>query len=116
MSTRQQKVQELLKQEISDIFLREFKDPRLGFVTITDAEVSSDMRHARIFISVMGSDDVRKRNLKVLNNASHFIRSALSKRMSMKTIPDLEFRIDESIDQGIRMLELLEKIKSEEKQ
>lgn len=115
MTTRQAKVQQLIKHEVSDIIIREFKDPRKGFITITDVEVSGDMRHARVFVSVLGDEDDKKRNLKILNNAAHFIRGSLSKRIEMKAIPDLEFKLDTSADQGIRIMELLEQVKREEK-
>ena len=114
MSTRQEKVQELLKEEISDILRRELKDPRLGFVTITDAQVSPDMRHAKIFISVLGAENVRKENMAVLKKSEKYVRQMLAKRMRMRTVPEIDFRFDESVDRGIKMLELLEKIKHEE--
>ena len=114
MTTRQAKVQQLIKHEISDIITREFKDPRIGFVTITDVEVTGDMRHARVFISVLGNEEDKKRNIKILTNASHFIRGSLAKRMEMKNTPEIEFKLDTTADQGIRIMELLEQVKREE--
>ena len=87
MTTRQEKVQELLKKEISDILRREFKDPRLGFITVIDTEVTPDLRHAKVWVSVMGSDEERVANMKVLKNAEHFVRLAFGKRVKMKTLP-----------------------------
>lgn len=113
-TTRQEKIQRLLKTEVSDILRREFKDPRLGFVTVTDAEISADLRHARIFVSVMGSPEDRETNMAVLKGSARFVRQELGKRIQMKVLPDLEFRLDTSIDQGIRMLELLERIRRDE--
>lgn len=114
VTTRQEKIQRLLKTEVSDILRREFKDPRLGFVTVTDAEVTSDLRHARIFVSVMGSPEDRETNMAVLRGSARFVRQELGKRIQMKVLPDIEFRLDVSIDQGVRMLELLERIKRDE--
>lgn len=114
MTTRQQKVQELLKEEISDILLRDFKDPRLGFVTIIDTEVTSDMRHAKVFVSIMGTEQERKDNIDVLNHAKWHIRTAFMKRVCMKTIPELEFVLDTSVDKSIRILELLQQIEHNE--
>lgn len=114
MTTRQNKVQELLRAEISDILLREIKDPRLGFITITGVEITSDMRHARVFVSILGSEEDRVRNLKVLRSAEHFVRQTLRSRLAMKVLPEIEFRLDTSADNAIRMLELMEQIKHDD--
>lgn len=114
MTTRQNKVGELLRAEISDVILREFKDPRLGFITVISVEVTSDMRHARVFVSVMGTEQERAANLKILKRAEHFVRQAVGKRISMKTLPEIEFKLDTSADKAIHMLELLEQIKHDE--
>lgn len=111
MTTRQEKIQGLLKEEISDILRREFKDPRLGFVTVTDAEITSDLRHARVFVSVLGTDEERSANMAILKRAENFVRQALGKRIHMKTLPEIEFKLDTSADKGIRIFELLEEIK-----
>jgi len=114
MSTRKEKLQELLREEMSEILLREFKDPRLGFLTITGAEITPDLRYAKVFISIMGSDEEKARNMAVLKKAEHFARQALGRRVKMKVLPEIEFRLDTSVDQGVRMLELLEQIRREE--
>ena len=114
MSTRKEKLQELLREEMSEILLREFKDPRLGFLTITGAEITPDLRYAKVFISIMGSDEEKARNMAVLKKAEHFARQALGRRVKMKVLPEIEFRLDTSVDQGIRMLELLEQIRRDE--
>ena len=114
MTTRQEKVQELLKEEVADILRKEFKDPRLGFITIVDTEVTSDMRHAKVFVSVMGSEKDRKVNMGILKKAQHFVSWALKKRVSMKVTPEIEFVLDTSIDQSIRLLELFEQIRHDE--
>jgi ribosome-binding factor A len=114
MSTRQERVKELLRAEISDIIRREVKDPRLGFVTVTDAEISADLRHAKVFISVLGSDEQRADSLKILQRASGVIRGMFAKRANMKTTPEILFGLDASIEQGVRIFELLQKIKRED--
>lgn len=114
MTTRQEKVRELLKAEVSEIIHRELKDPRIGFVTVTDTDVSPDLSHARIFISVLGSEDERNATMKALRSASGFVRTEFAKRAAMKSIPQIEFRFDESIEHGARIFELLENIKREE--
>lgn len=105
---------QLLKEEISDILRREIKDPRLGFFTIIDAEISSDLRHAKIFVSILGSEEERKQSMDVLKHAQHFVRQEFGKRVRMKVLPDIQFYKDETVDKGVRMLELLEEIKKDE--
>lgn len=114
MSTRQEKLQELLREEISDILLREFKDPRLGFITITGTEITADMRHAKVYVSIMGTDEQKAENMAILKRAQHFTRQAFGRRVKMKVLPDIEFKLDTSVDKGIRMLELFEQIKHDE--
>lgn len=114
MTTRQEKLCQLMKEEISDILRREIKDPRLGFFTIIDAEISSDLRHAKIFVSIMGTEEERKQSMEVLKHAQHFVRLEFGKRVRMKVLPDIYFVLDESVDKGVRMLELLEEIRRDE--
>ncbi|MHB1456633.1 MAG: 30S ribosome-binding factor RbfA [Armatimonadota bacterium] len=114
MTTRQERINEMLKIEVSDIIRRELKDPRLGFITITGAEVSKDLRHAKIFISVMGDENQKQETFGVLQRASGFIRSEFSKRATMKMVPAISFRMDSGVEQGARIFELLQKVKSDE--
>jgi len=114
MTARQQKVGELLKSEVSDIIQRELRDPRIGFVTVTDAEVSADLSHAKVFVSVLGDENQKKATMKALQGAAGFVRSEFAKRAQMKTVPEIEFRFDESIEHGARIFELLEGIKREQ--
>lgn len=114
MSTRTEKLRQLLKEEVSDILRREIKDPRLGFFTIIDAEITSDLQHAKIFVSILGTPEERKQSMDVLKHAQHFVRQEFGKRVRMKTLPDFQFKLDETVDQGVRILELLEEIKRDE--
>lgn len=114
MTTRQERIRELLKEEISDIIRREFKDPRLGFITITDAEITADLKHAKVYVSVLGSDEEKSQNMAILKRAQHFVRQAFGRRVKMKTMPDIEFKLDTSVEKSIKLLELLEQIKHDE--
>ncbi|MCX6375284.1 MAG: 30S ribosome-binding factor RbfA [Armatimonadetes bacterium] len=111
MTTRQEKVKELLKVEISDIMLREMKDPRLGFVTITDAEVTRDFRHATVYISVLGEEKEKETSLAVLQRAAGYIRGELGRRVHMKVIPEISFKLDTAVERGTRIFELLQQVK-----
>jgi len=113
MSVRTEQIRSLLRTEISDIIRRQLSDPRIGFVTVTDAEVSADLRHARIFVSVMGSEDEKARCLDALRSAAGFIHNEFGRRARMKIIPELTFLPDTSIEHGARIFELLQQIKKE---
>jgi len=113
-STRQRRVQELLVHEISEIIRRELKDPRVGFVTITDAEITSDLRHARIFYSVLGKPEERDETGKALTRAAGFIRSEFARRAQMRFVPDLKFEYDPSVERGARISQLLAQVRDEE--
>ena len=111
-STRQKKVQELLVHEISDIVRREIRDPRVGFVTITDAEVSPDLRHARVFVSVFGPERKRQETLDGLA-AAHGVRQArIAHELRLKRTPQLAFEYDRSVEEGVRMSKLIDELGS----
>jgi ribosome-binding factor A len=116
MSTRQERIRELLKVEISDIIRRHIKDPRLGFVTVTDAEITKDLRHAKVYISVLGDEKQKEESFAVLQRAAGFIRSEFGHRAVMKTIPEISFRMDAAVEHGFRIFELLQQVKREDEQ
>lgn len=98
MTRRTLQVGELLREELTDIIRREVKDPRVGFMSITNVDVTPDLRSARVFVSVLGSDDEREKTLDALLSAAKFIRFHLKPRLRMRQIPDLEFRDDRSME------------------
>jgi len=112
-SRRQRQVGELLHEEISRIIQREAKDPRLGFVTVTGVEVSPDLRQARVYVSVLGDDAEAKSTLAGLTSAARYFRSLLRESLSLRYIPDLSFKLDTSLEQGLRIDALLDRIKEE---
>ena len=115
MSLRSTRVGEQMKKELSDILGRKLKDPRVGFVTVTDVEVSGDLQQAKVFISVLGDAEKRSDTLKGLEKAKGFIRSELGQRIRLRKTPELLFEFDESIDYGNRIESLLHQIHKEEK-
>jgi ribosome-binding factor A len=106
---RSQRVSHLLKEEVSDIIMNRVKDPRLGFITVTDVEVTDDLKIARIYISIL-KDEERQETLEILNSAKPFIRSELGRRVRMKFIPAIEFRLDTSIQYGAKIDRILKDI------
>ena len=107
---RSQRVSDLLREEIADIIMYKLKDPRIGFVTVTGVDVTDDIKIAVVYISILKEEE-KKTTLDILNSAKSFIRSELSKRLRMKFIPSIEFRLDTSIEYGSRIEKLLNDIR-----
>lgn len=110
---RIEKIQELMKQEISQIILRELKDPRIGFVTVTQVEVTGDLRNAKIYVSLMGSEQQIKDCWTGLQSSLGFIRREIGQRIRLRCTPELSFHLDKSLDYSAHIQELLMKIKQE---
>jgi ribosome-binding factor A len=106
---RSQRLRILLREEIADIVMNRIKDPRLGFVTVTDVDLTEDLKIARIFVSVMEEAD-KERSIEILNAARGLVRSEISRRLRIKVIPAVEFRIDRSITHGRKIDALLKEI------
>ncbi|MEW6201559.1 MAG: 30S ribosome-binding factor RbfA [bacterium] len=111
---RMKRVSSLLIQEISEVIRREMKDPRVGFVTITDIEVTPDLSTARVYISVIGEEAKKKETVKSLNHASGFIRKCVQERIIIKRVPSFQFFLDDSIERGVHICALLDEIKKAE--
>lgn len=112
MTRRTRQVGEMLREELSDIIRREVKDPRIGFMSITSVEVPPDLRSARVFVSVLGTDEERENTLEALRSAAGFIRHTLKPRLRMRQIPDLEFRDDRSMEYAEQIADTLREIRS----
>lgn len=113
---RMEKVQELMKQEISKILLQDVKDPGLGFVTVTDVHCSPDLRNARVFVSLMGNGQQMRDSLRALKRCSGYIRREMGSRVRLRYTPELTFAIDTSLAYSAHIQELLLKIEKEEGQ
>ncbi len=110
MSRRTEQVGEFLREELTDIIRREVKDPRVGFMSVTRVEVPPDLRSARVYVSVLGSDDERRATLTALRSAAGFIRHHLRPRLRMRQIPDLEFRDDRSMEHADQIARALQEL------
>ena len=91
---RSERVQELLLEEISTLIQRGLKDPRIGFTTVTNVDLSNNLKHAKVYVSVFGSESEQKNSIEGLIRASGFIRNSLGKKLHLKYIPVLEFILD----------------------
>ncbi len=107
---RARRVGELLKKEISQILLRELRDPRIGFVSVTDVEVSGDLRHAKVFVSVYGSDKEKEDTMEALEQATGYIRKIVGERINIYHTPELLFRYDNSIERGVHISKIIKDI------
>ena len=107
MSDRMRRVNEAVRQVLSEA-LPELKDPRIGFVTVTGVETSSDLRHARVFVSVLGSEKKRKKSLEGLAAAHGVLQSYLARELRMKRTPTLAFEYDPTVEEGVRMSKLID--------
>ncbi|HLW58965.1 MAG TPA: 30S ribosome-binding factor RbfA [bacterium] len=110
MSVRIARLRELFKEEISTILQREMKDPRIGFVSVLDVELSQDLRHARVFVSILGDAEAKAKTMAGLANAHGFIRKELGRRIRLRHMPAVSFRLDESIERGVRIQRLLRQV------
>jgi ribosome-binding factor A len=113
MSHRANRVSEQMKKNPSDIIGRKIKDPRIGFVTVTDVQVTGDLQQAKVYITVLGGEDQRENTLKGLAKAKGFIRSEVGQRIRLRKTPEIIFEFDESIDYGNHIETLLRKVQDE---
>jgi len=111
---RSDRVSEEIKKEVSYLILHRLKDPRIGFVSITDVEVSGDLQYAKIFVSIMGNENEKKESLAGLESAAGFIRTAVGEKIRLKHVPKIVFELDESIERGTKILKLLKEVRDEE--
>jgi len=108
--SRHDKVCEAIRQEASIIIHDELKDPRLGFVTVTRVELSEDLRHAKIFYSVLGKEEDFKKTKEALESALGYIRKLISERINLRFAPEIIFREDKSSEYSVRIQQVLDEI------
>ncbi|MFC4023109.1 30S ribosome-binding factor RbfA [Oceanobacillus longus] len=104
---RANRVAEQMKKELTDILARKIKDPRVGFVTVTDVEVTGDLQQAKVFISVLGDEKKKQDTLLGLAKAKGFIRSEIGSRIRLRKTPELTFEFDEAFEYGNRIETIL---------
>ncbi len=112
---RIEKLQELIKQEMSKMLLTDLKDPRIGFVTVTDVEMTGDLRTAKIYVSVMGGEEQVKSSFEGLQSALGFIRREIGQRIRLRFTPEISFSPDTSLDYGDHIQKLLLQVEGDSK-
>lgn len=113
MSQRTDRLDSQIRQELADLLHREMKDPRVGFATITRVETARDLGTAKVWVSIMGTDEERQETMKALTDAAPWLRRQLGGRLTLRHIPQLVIRHDDSIEAGDRVLRLLREIEQE---
>ena len=107
-SDRMRRVNEAMREVLSDAITSELKDPRVGFVTVTAVETSPDLRHARVFVSVLGEEPARRRSMDGLQSAHGYLQKRVAGELRLKHTPTLQFLYDDSADRGLRIAELID--------
>ncbi len=112
MSQRTDRIDQLLREEIGRLITEEVADPRVGFVTVTRVETTPDLRHARVWVSVIGQPNERREAIIALGRAMPFVRRELGRTLRIKRIPDLHVELDDTAERGTRVLQLLDELGS----
>ena len=112
MSMRTTRVAELLREELADLILREVKDPRVGrgLLSITEIQVSPDLRRATVYVSHLGDEEERDAAIEGLQHSAHFLHRELMHRLRLRNVPELVFRFDPSIERGARLASLIHEV------
>lgn len=113
MSQRTDRLDSQIQQELMQLLQREMKDPRLGFATITRVETARDLGHARVWVSVYGDEEAREASMAALRDATPWLRRQLAQRLSIRSMPELSMKRDDSIESGDRVLRLLRELEEE---
>ena len=114
MTRRTERINDLIREQISELLHRQVKDPRLNcFLTVTRVNTSVDLRHAKVFVSVMGSEDEKKAAMAGLDSASGFLYRELRSRLSLRRMPELRFQLDRSMQRGAEVLDLMREVREE---
>ena len=105
---RMRRVDEAVREVLSDAISKDLKDPRVGFVTVTAVKTSPDLRHARVYVSVLGEEEERLETLAGLRSAHGFLQGVIASQLSLKHTPTLDFEYDETVVRAARLTELIE--------
>ena len=110
---RRERLGDQLRVELADLIQREIRDPRVGFVTVTEVRMSPDLRHARAYVSILGDAEQTAESFDALQRAGGFLRSQIGRRLKLRHVPDLRFVLDETLDTSARIDSLLEETRGE---
>lgn len=112
---RVQRVREAIKKEIGDI-LQQLRDPRIGFVTVTDAEVSRDLEHVKVYVSIYGTQEEKEKTMEGLRRATGYVRTEIGRRIRLHHTPEIVFVSDDSIEHGFRIDSILRELRQDDEE
>lgn len=110
MGTKIDKIAELIQRNISEIIQFELKDPKIGFITITDCQVTNDLSYAKVYVSFLGQNARKEAGMKALERSKGYLRSELSKKMSTRKVPELVFVLDDTLEKGNKIEKIIANI------
>jgi len=110
-SHRPERVGELIRETVAEFLTTNVRDPRIGFVTVTGVQVSADLGHATVHVSVMGSDDAKARSLEGLASAARFLRGRVARELRLRTSPEIHFQLDRGLEHAQRIDQVLKELK-----
>jgi len=106
--SRKLRIEEMVQRELATLIQQEIKDPRVGIVTVTGVDMSPDLKHAKIYVTILGNENDCSESVRTLNHAARFLRHELARRLYLKAIPDLRFVYDASAKEGARLAKLID--------
>jgi ribosome-binding factor A len=110
---RQGRMAEEIRKRLSEVVASEIKDPRLGFLTITNVELSNDLQHATVYVSVLGDEATQQETLRILERVKGFLRHEVGTALQVRNTPELVFKLDHSIEEGTRILQIMRELERE---
>lgn len=110
MGTKTERIAELIQRNVSEIIQFQLKDPKIGFITITDCQVTNDLSYAKVFVSFLGQNARKEAGMKALERSKGYIRSELSKRLSIRKVPTLIFVLDDALEKGNKIDKIIQDI------
>lgn len=117
MFSRSDRIAEEIKRVTSEIIANDLKDPRIkGLISVTDVDVTKDLRNAKIYVSIYGDESVKQESFEGLKSAEQFVRWEIGQKVVMKYLPEITFVLDESIEKGFRIFKLLEEVKKQDEE
>ncbi|MFC1511125.1 30S ribosome-binding factor RbfA [Candidatus Margulisiibacteriota bacterium] len=112
--SRPERVGKRIREEVSEILHEDVSDPRIGFVSITQVDVSPDLENARIGVSILGDENQKRESMQGLNSATSFIRGKLGNMLELRIVPEIKFVRDDSLEKGSQVLSIMSKLEKEE--
>jgi len=115
MKYRKDRLEELIKRIVSEIILRELKDPRIGFITVTGVELNRDLSEAKIGVSILGSSTEVRKSMEGIRSSSGYVQKLLGKELKIRSVPRVYFFLDKSVEEGVELVNRIEKLAGVEK-